>query len=266
MNIKLRTPTGQCEVKRCRQKTVATVPGECFGLDGKRVAMCQRHVDMATKEYDLHEIDGAVQPLEGAATAMVEVPEEELAEATREAKGALEVARELEIETQEDLELVSAWIKEAKGRGKLLKDRLEEITKPLNESLKSIRALFKPPIDACDKIEAELKAKVAAHIASQAERNQAAMEIASEAVEAGDTELAEQALATVTEIGNVDGISHRTSWAFEIEDESKLPREWLVPDLKAIGAHARAAKGDEAPAPIPGVKFSPKVTVVARTG
>lgn len=60
----------------------------------------------------------------------------------------------------------------------------------------------------------------------------------------------------------VDGQAARTTWGFEIEDESKIPRQYLTPDLKAIGAIVRARKGC---IEIPGVKITSetKVTVKA---
>ncbi|NIQ00987.1 MAG: hypothetical protein GWM98_11660 [Nitrospinaceae bacterium] len=44
----------------------------------------------------------------------------------------------------------------------------------------------------------------------------------------------------------------REKWTFKIEDESAIPREYMVPDLKTIGAYGRAKKNK---AEIPGVRF-----------
>lgn len=51
------------------------------------------------------------------------------------------------------------------------------------------------------------------------------------------------------------GTRTRTNWKFNIEDESKIPREYMIPDLKAIGAHGRSRKEK---AEIPGVNFYPE--------
>jgi len=58
----------------------------------------------------------------------------------------------------------------------------------------------------------------------------------------------------------VSGISYRENWKFTIEDVSKIPREYMIPDEKKIGAIARAMKGN---IEIPGIKiFSEKVPVI----
>ena len=58
----------------------------------------------------------------------------------------------------------------------------------------------------------------------------------------------------------VSGISYRDNWKFTIVDASKIPREYLIPDEKKIGAIARAMKGN---IEIPGINiFSVKVPII----
>ena len=59
-------------------------------------------------------------------------------------------------------------------------------------------------------------------------------------------------------VPKVDGQVSRANWKFEIIDAKLLPREYLVPDEKAIGAMVRARKGDTA---IPGVRVYPEYKV-----
>jgi hypothetical protein len=47
------------------------------------------------------------------------------------------------------------------------------------------------------------------------------------------------------------GAAMRESWDFEIEKESLIPRQYLIPDLKKIGGMVRALKGETN---IPGIK------------
>lgn len=61
-------------------------------------------------------------------------------------------------------------------------------------------------------------------------------------------EQAQQAAAMTpiveSKVDKVEGISMKTIWKFEILDESKLDRKWLMPDEKKIGQAVRALKGD----------------------
>jgi len=57
----------------------------------------------------------------------------------------------------------------------------------------------------------------------------------------------------------VAGVSYRENWKFTIVNVAKIPREWMIPDEKKIGAAARAMKGN---IKIEGIKFfSEKVPV-----
>lgn len=57
-----------------------------------------------------------------------------------------------------------------------------------------------------------------------------------------------------SEIPKTSGVSIRTNWKHEVEDANEVPREWLIPDEKAIGAYVRKHKEK---AKIPGVKTWP---------
>ena len=75
---------------------------------------------------------------------------------------ALDVVTELVIENKEGYETAVKIGTRIKEVSKTITERKEEITKPLNEALKSARALFKPAEEALDKAEAELKTKMLA--------------------------------------------------------------------------------------------------------
>jgi hypothetical protein len=65
--------------------------------------------------------------------------------------------------------------------------------------------------------------------------------------------------STVPELDNVE---MRTTWTYEIENESLLPREFLSANTKLLGEHARKSKGSE---PVTGVRFHPKTTLAVRS-
>jgi hypothetical protein len=53
-----------------------------------------------------------------------------------------------------------------------------------------------------------------------------------------------------TEIPKVQGVARKRVWKFRVDDASKLPREFLMPDEKKLTGYVRAMKGD---ARIPGI-------------
>lgn len=57
------------------------------------------------------------------------------------------------------------------------------------------------------------------------------------------------------------GVSSRTDWEFEIINEDLIPREWLIPDLKAIGGAVSSTAGKIS---IPGIKCKPKQVISSR--
>ena len=78
---------------------------------------------------------------------------------------------------------------------------------------------------------------------------------------AGKPEAAERALSApvmapvwtppVQPVAQVEGISFRDTWDFEIEDAALIPREYLMPDEKKIRAFVKVLKAE---AKIPGIK------------
>lgn len=91
------------------------------------------------------------------------------------------------------------------------------------------------------------------------------MQIAAEAEANGDTEKAEIAVAlaamevsSVTTAPKAAGVSFREVWSAEVVDLDKIPREYLIPDMNALNALAKATKGS---IKIAGVEF--KKTLVS---
>lgn len=64
-------------------------------------------------------------------------------------------------------------------------------------------------------------------------------------------------------VPKVDGLSSRKNWKFKITDATKLPREYLMPDEKAIGAVVRALKDKTK---IEGVEVYFDETLIKRAG
>lgn len=58
-----------------------------------------------------------------------------------------------------------------------------------------------------------------------------------------------------------DGISTRKTWTYRIVDEAKIPRQYLIPDTRALGSLARSLREK---ASVPGVEFYAETSTAVR--
>lgn len=96
--------------------------------------------------------------------------------------------------------------------------------------------------------EAEERAKAAA---SQREKERIEREAAALAKEVVAAPVAVPKFEVKNE-GKLEGVSLRKTWSFEIVNEDQIPRKFLTPDLKKLGAEARNMQEK---AEVPGVRF-----------
>ncbi len=190
-------------------------------------------------------------------------------------------------------------LKKIKAKAKELTDTRMSLTRPIEESKKKIIAFFKEPLDYLVRAEtavkkamigwqaeqerlrreeearlAEIQRKEAERLRKEAEKEAARAELlktdkAKAAAAAKAEELKAKAEATTaiaptveSTVEEVAGISTRKVWKFKIEDISKLPREYMIPDEKYIGQMVRASKGRKE---IPGVKIYSEDVIASRT-
>ena len=66
-----------------------------------------------------------------------------------------------------------------------------------------------------------------------------------------------------TQAPRSEGVSTRKVWKYRIVDPSVIPREWLIPDEKAIGAVVRT-RGEAAKGAIPGVEVYSEDSVAVK--
>lgn len=185
---------------------------------------------------------------------------------TNEATELLTLAKEYQIETRDQLEGVAEVLGEVKGRLKRLEAAEKEITGPANEILKKTRARFAPPKQALQEAEVYLKGLISDFARREAASNAAAITEAAEAHAEGDTEGVGTALAKIAHVRETPGVSTSLRWNFEIVDPTLLPREFLTPNVPAIREHQRRyTQLDQAPAPIPGVRFFQDTIVSSRS-
>lgn len=153
------------------------------------------------------------------------------------------------IESKEHYTEAIDIVAKLKDTGSKIKLSKESITKPLNESLKNIRALFAPLeeqfekaeriikiklLDYKRKIDAEAKAKEDA-IAARVEKGTIKLETAEKKIE--NIERVEQ-----TTKGKIGEVQIRKIKKVRIINEADIPREYLIPDMVSIRRDALGGK------------------------
>lgn len=194
------------------------------------------------------------------------IESKEVALVKRQATEALSAANDIAIESQEDLEKATDVLSKIKQVGKMIKERKELITRPLMDSLNSVRDLFKPIEQSHAEAESIIKRKMLAfqdeqdrkrreeeaRIAARVEKGTMKIETAVRKVEALPT------VSTAAQ-GKVGAISTRIIKKVRIVDESKLPREYLMPDMARINDAALKQSKE-----IPGVEVYEEKVIAAR--
>jgi hypothetical protein len=153
-------------------------------------------------------------------------------------------------ERQAAIDLLS----EIKRQLKESEDLRKELTQPINLSLKTINARFKEAQEPLKAADQELRRKVLEYDKDEAAKQKAAEEEAMKAARAAADKAAETgkpvavpiapptpaAPAKTTRTAGGGTATRRETWTFEVEDESKIPAEYMVPDTKKIGAVVKA--------------------------
>lgn len=129
----------------------------------------------------------------------------------------------------------------------------ETVAKPLRDLALEHGRRWKPAIDAIGRAIAHLKARALAFQAAERERQAQALQAA--------TSPAEVAEAVAIVAPSPKGLQERASWAWEVEDLAKVPRDYLVLDTARLDAEARAQKDKLA---VPGIKPVRKTIGVLR--
>ena len=156
----------------------------------------------------------------------------------------------------------SATYELALVEGKRIKDRLneitarkEEITKPINIALKSVRDLFRPIETAGEEAVKTIKDKMLEYTKERAEKaeeiklklaarvERGTMRIDTAVRKIGEVETPEKTVMTAE--GKATTVSRR---AWRVTDKSKIPLEFMEPDMVKIKASFRSGK------PVPGVE------------
>ena len=194
----------------------------------------------------------------------------ETALATNELKdktlSIVQQAKAITITTYEQSMSAADFLKGIKALKKMVEEKLSPLVKAAYDSWKKQVAFKKEHDDPLNDAEAVVKAKMNTYLfelerkrQEEETRRQAEAQKAAEAqaeqdallMEAtGDEEAAEAVraapvVAPVVAIAPVEkpqGITTQDAWLFRVTDSSKIPLEYMEPNLKAIGAVVRALK------------------------
>jgi hypothetical protein len=171
----------------------------------------------------------------------------------------------VELKNEDSLIEANALLKDLKAELKAIDEMKTSATKPMNESLKIVRAWFRPLEDLGEAIEAKLKQKIATctlALRKKAEEDSQKLLAAADSSDYNTlTTLVQEAQVAPT----LKGTSVREVWVATIAYPNAVPRDWCVPDDKRIAAHARNTPIEQAPKPIAGVTFMKKAVVSARS-
>lgn len=207
-------------------------------------------------------------------------------ELDQESHAIVTTANALTIASNDDLQVAGDFLKRAKGALKVLDATFDPSIKKAHEAHKSMVAAKKKHAEPLQHAERIVKGKMADYTEEQERVRRAEearlREIARKEDEerrlaeaaaleaAGEHESAESVIDAPASpvpvvvpktVAKVEGVSYRTNWTFRIVNVDAIPRQFMVPDEKAIGAHARSMKER---ASIPGVEFIAEKTVASR--
>lgn len=169
----------------------------------------------------------------------------------------LGLLRNFVVQSDEQQEQIAGVLRDVKTRYKLIEDKRTEITKPLNQALRAVNDLFRPPKQRFEELEALLKGKITAYLDAKHRANEERLR---QVAAAQTPAMAQLGLATVSPVAPPTGVTVRKVWKYEITDPDLVPREYCSPDPKKIAA------ADPSTAEIPGVRFFQEQVVSARSG
>ena len=164
---------------------------------------------------------------------------------------------------QEGITRAGLLLRDVKKDLERYKIRLQEITAPLEESLRSVRDLFRPVLEPLERTEVLLKMRISEAAKEIEEANRRALQQAQAAMQSGDVKTAALAATSVQQIQQAEGVRTQQTIRFRVVDARLIPREFLTLDEKAVKAFIKQHKGTVQPN-IPGLVFEYDYTVVAK--
>lgn len=202
--------------------------------------------------------------------------------ALTEANRVLDTAQQVIVKTPQQAQAAGDWRNKIKAKLKQLDEERKELTRPLDEVKAKIMDKYRPAIDKLnaayklfDKglsdylaLQERARQEQQRKLEAEAEKKRQEAEAkAKEWADKGNDKKAEEWLdkadnviaPVVAEVPKVEGIATRKDWDFEIINPNEVPRDFCIPDEKAIRGFVKATKGTK---PIAGIKIFEKTIVI----
>lgn len=222
---------------------------------------------------------------------MNDIPKETMALAEQAEKYAVKLTTTFVIKAPEQMVEAGGLLQEIKTKLNLLEETRKSMTRPLDDSKKRIMDFFKKPVLMLQEAENSIKKamlvyqqeqelkrqaeekKLREAAAKEEAKQKAALEKKAAAAAAkGNLEKAEELKQQAAEVFvpapvlakeevKVEGVSTRTVWTYEITDVNSIPRDYMIPDEKKIGAMVKASGGTLT---IPGIRIYQEQIIAAR--
>lgn len=275
---------GRCDVKRCGEAHFETHTSS----DGEVHQYCKTHGHEMAKatagqgvqiDWSMSQQGAAEMAICRAQPAAVLgdgelVTPELLAQidvARQSADAELSELRDIELETDDDVVFGERELARVRRVRKELDAKRKSVTQPLNASLRELNGWFRPALVALDDLSQEwdnalgkYRTKVEAarreqlRLAEEATKEAIALCAATPAqpvAAASDVRalqaVAHEAMLTAAAIQPAGQATYIDRWRWEVTDVSLIPREYLCPDERAIGA---AVKDAGETTTIPGIR------------
>ena len=193
------------------------------------------------------------------------IDKKELTIPKQQASKALSAAQALAINDNEGLVAGTNLLGKIKAAQKLITAKKQAITKPINEALREVRSLFATLENNISEAEGIVKNKMLVYeeaVSAVAEAKEAKLAMR---VEKGTMrfDTAQAKIETIERVGTTratnGGVQFRVRKVAVVTDISKLPLEYLVPDMVKINQAIKAGKT------IPGVTIEERKEVAGYT-
>lgn len=177
-----------------------------------------------------------------------------------EATKVLALVEAFSIETNDTYRQALQLAAGAKKRLIPIEEQRKVRVAPLNAQVKEVNGAFTPAIKAYEKAEKVLKSKLGTFKMGQEARRSQLLSESAVARKAGDTERANELLeeAETLLVPELPGLSNGAVWTGTITDVDKIPRKYMMPDLKALKTVTKDGKVDPK---IPGWAAHPEPSV-----
>lgn len=169
----------------------------------------------------------------------------------------------LAIATEAEYADIGAIMKQANDKFKFLDEERKVTVTPLNDEVKRVNDWYRPALDALKGIRSRCEMMMGAWVlAKRREEQRLLAEAEAEAkkvlatapgagIKGGEAMAATQALVTqaaAAQTKKIEKVAHRVVWRWKVVDARKLPREFLMPDEKAISAWVKEHGNSSVPA------------------